>query len=91
MLTFTATRSGAGIQLQSINWRGGETGIAASGPRFVVTVDTDKTVQSSSFVAGDVRVDPGETLPATASNVNLPDFPDGAQLSIQFDAVGPTM
>lgn len=85
---YAARASGESIRLQSLEWFGGTTGIAADGPRFVVVDPSgERIVQSSSFVAGPVRVDPAMSQAATASPVVLPTFPDGSRLAIQFDSV----
>lgn len=91
-LHFVAARVGAGMFLDSVQIAAGPLGARVQHPIFVTWIDGVPTPDPVDRFAGvEIAVDPNTTRAFDTGTVVLTEFPEGALLSVHFDAVGPLM
>lgn len=89
-LHFVAARVGEGMFLDSVQLAAGPTGARLEHPSFVTWIEGEPIADPVDRFAGvELRVEPNSTQPFDTGTVVLTSFPEGALLSVHFDAVEP--
>jgi cytochrome c553 len=89
---FVASRVGDGLFLDSVQLAAGPMGARVEHPVFVTWIDTAPHPDPvDRFAELMVEVEPNRSATFDSGTVVITDYPDGALLSIHFDAAGPLM
>lgn len=91
-LHFVGARVGDGMFLDSVTIVAGPMGARVEHPVFVTWIDGAPTADPVDRFAGvEIAVDPNTSRPFDTGTVVLTTFPEGALLSVHFDAAEPLM
>jgi hypothetical protein len=89
---FVASRVGSGLFLDSVQLAAGPMGARLEHPVFVTWIDGEPNPDPVDRFAGmTITVEPNSSSPFDSGTLSLTSHPEGALLSIHFDAAGPTM